>query len=66
MPGSAGIYRQADLRLHGLDPQKDYVITDVDTNKVTRLKGRELMDQGLAIEIARKPGSSLLAYRIEK
>ena len=59
------IYRQADLKLHGLDPEKEYVITDVDTNKVTRLKGRELMEQGLTIEIARKPGSRLLAYKVE-
>jgi alpha-galactosidase len=60
------IYRQADLKLHGLDADKDYVITDVDTNKATRTKGRELMEQGLTIEIARKPGASLLAYKVEK
>ena len=60
------IYRQADLKLHGLDADKDYVITDVDTNKVTRTRGRELMEQGLTIEIALKPGASLLTYKVEK
>ena len=60
------VYRQADLKLHGLDGDKDYVITDADTNKVTRTKGRELMEQGLTIEIALKPGASLLTYKVEK
>ncbi len=60
------IYRQADLNLRGLDADKEYVITDVDTNKVTRAKGRELMEEGLTVEIARKPGASLLAYKVER
>jgi alpha-galactosidase len=60
------IYRQADLKLRGLEADKEYVITDVDTNKVTRAKGRELMGEGLAVEIPRKPGASLLAYKVEK
>ena len=60
------IYRQADLKLRGLDADKDYAVTDLDTNRVTRTKGRELMEQGLTIEIARKPGASLLAYKVEK
>ena len=33
------IYRQAELKLHGLDADKDYAITDLDTNKVTRMQG---------------------------
>ena len=60
------VYRQADLKLHGLDADKDYVITDADTNRVIRTKGRELMEQGLTIEIALKPGASLLTYKVEK
>ena len=56
------IYRQADLKLRGLDPDKQYAITDLDTNTVTRKQGRELMDQGLPLEIAKKPGAALLTY----
>ena len=59
------VYRQADLKLHGLDADKDYAVTDLDTSKVTRTKGRELMEQGLTIEIARKPGATLLTYKVE-
>jgi len=60
------VYRQADLKLCGLDADKDYVITDVDTDKLTRTKGRDLMDQGLTIEIAQKPGAGLLSYAVVK
>jgi alpha-galactosidase len=60
------IYRQAELRLHGLDADKEYAITDLDTNKVTRTTGRELMEQGFTIQIATKPGTSLLTYEVVK
>ena len=60
---SDSIYLQAQLRLHGLDADKDYAITDLDTSKVTRTKGRELMEQGFMVEIARKPGAALFAYK---
>jgi len=58
------IYRQADLKLRGLDPDKTYAITDLDTNSVTRRQGRALMEQGLPLEIARKPGAALLTYSL--
>jgi alpha-galactosidase len=58
------IYRQAELKLHGLDGEKEYVITDLDTHKSTRSTGRELMEQGITIEIAQKPGAALLAYKL--
>jgi alpha-galactosidase len=60
------IYRQAELKLHGLDADKDYAITDQDTNKVTRMRGRELIEQGLTIEIVKKPGAVLLTYKMAK
>jgi len=60
------IYRQAELKLHGLDAEKEYAITDLDTNKSTRSKGRELMEQGITIEITQKPGAALLAYQVAK
>jgi alpha-galactosidase len=60
------IYRQADLKLRGLDADKEYAITDLDTNAITRKQGRELMEQGLAIEIVKKPGAALLTYKVKK
>ena len=58
------IYRQADLKLHGLEAEKEYAITDLDTNKSTRSRGRELMEQGITIEITQKPGAALLTYQV--
>ena len=60
------IYRQAELKLRGLDADKDYAITDLDTKTITRKKGRELMEQGFPLEIAKKPGAALLTYKLEK
>jgi len=58
------IYRQAELKLCGLDADMEYAITDLDTNTVTRKKGRELMEQGFTVEIASKPGAALFTYAI--
>jgi len=48
------------------DADKEYAITDLDTNTITRKQGRELMEQGFPLEIAKKPGAALLAYKVEK
>jgi len=60
------MYRQADLKLCGLDAGKEYAITDLDTNAVIRRKGRELMEQGYTLEIANKPGAALLVYKVDR
>jgi alpha-galactosidase len=60
------IYRQADLKLHNLDADSEYTITDLDTNTIIRKHGRELLDQGLPLEIARKPGAVLLTYKVQR
>ena len=49
-----------------LNADKDYAITDLDTNTIIRKQGRELMEQGVTREITRKPGAALLAYKVEK
>jgi hypothetical protein len=63
---SGSSYESARFKLHGLDADKEYAITDLDTNSVTRKQGRELMEQGLALEIVKQPGAALLAYRVEE
>ena len=52
-------------KLRGLDADKEYAITDLDTNTVTRKQGRELIEQGFTVEIARKPGAALFAYKVQ-
>lgn len=60
------MYREADLKLHGLDADKEYIITGLDTKSVTRKQGRELMEQGIALEIAKKPAAALLTCKAGK
>jgi alpha-galactosidase len=58
------VYRVADLKLQGLDPQKKYAVTDLDSGKTTVAQGRTLMESGLAVEITAKPGAALLGYKV--
>ena len=39
------------LRLHGLDPDARYEVTDLDVGKPRTATGKELQDQGLAVKI---------------
>jgi alpha-galactosidase len=50
-------------RLHGLDPQAEYELRDLDSGQVRRLTGQTLCDCGVEIEIGQAPGSRLLVYR---
>jgi len=50
-------------KLHGLQPDATYTVTDLDTAASTSFSGRELMDHGISITIAEKPGSALLRYQ---
>lgn len=49
-------------RLHGLEPDTVYAVTDLDTSVSSESSGRELMDHGIAITIDDQPGSALLHY----
>jgi len=51
------------LKLRGLEPTANYTITNVIAGKSWNAKGRELLDAGLHINIAEKPGVCLIAYR---
>ncbi|MCC6695384.1 MAG: alpha-galactosidase [Candidatus Hydrogenedentes bacterium] len=57
------IYRSADLALRGLDRAARYTVTDLDAPDQQReMTGSELMDQGIPVEIASRPGSALFTY----
>ena len=58
------MYRAAQLVLHGLDPEKTYAVTALDTDQTTTVKGRELMEGGLAVEIAARPGAAVFTYQV--
>jgi alpha-galactosidase len=54
---STGIFK-----LRGLNSRAHYRVQDLDETTTQELTGRELMDRGLAITIAAKPGAVVLSY----
>ncbi len=57
------IFEVGRLRLHGLDPEANYEMVDLDTQKSERATGRELMEQGLRMTIVEQPGAVIWTYR---
>jgi alpha-galactosidase len=51
------------FRLHGLDPLGEYVVKDTEANVTRLVNGRQLVEEGLAIAIAIRPGAALVTYR---
>ncbi len=49
--------------LNALRQEIYYEITNVDSGEKTTLRGRELMDKGLAVTLLAKPDTALLRYR---
>ena len=49
--------------LHGLDAEATYEWCSLDTGAVTKVSGRHLLEKGVSIEIAEKPGSALFIYK---
>jgi alpha-galactosidase len=52
-----------DLRLRGLDPAANYEITDLDTKLPRTISGRDLMQQGLHVEIKEKREAAIVIYK---
>jgi len=50
------------LRLRGLDPKAKYEVTSLDGAPTQTRSGKELMEQGLTVEIEDKPGSAIYVY----
>jgi alpha-galactosidase len=53
----------AVFRLRELQPDAHYEITDLDTGEKRTLTGKELMDEGLKVHLAKNPDSTLIMYR---
>ncbi len=53
----------ADFRLRALEPAATYELTDADTRRQWRVKGRELVEKGLHIALKTAPASRLVFYR---
>lgn len=52
-----------DLVLRGLDPTAKYEISDVDSQTTKTASGKDLMQQGLHVEIGARPGAAVFAYK---
>jgi alpha-galactosidase len=51
------------LKLRGLVPDAHYMITDVDSNKHSKVTWRELMEKGLTVDSAKSPYAALITYK---
>jgi alpha-galactosidase len=52
-----------NLRLRGLDPAARYEVTDLDAQKPNTTSGKELMQQGLHVEINAARGAAIIVYK---
>jgi alpha-galactosidase len=56
-------YQIAQFRLHGLIPAVSYVVTDLDKpSNPNTLTGRQLMDEGMKVEMDGAPAAKLMTY----
>lgn len=52
-----------DLRLRGLDAAANYEVTNLDGGPPSTISGKDLMQKGLHIEVAKQPGAAILTYK---
>jgi alpha-galactosidase len=52
-----------NLRLRGLDPTATYEVDDLDGSASNTSSGRDLMQKGLHVELAEKPGAAIIIYK---
>ena len=56
-------YLAAQYKLHGLEADATYTITNFDEPGTTTATGRELMEKGLRVEIENLPGAVVFTYK---
>lgn len=59
-----GPYESARFKLHGLDLNAHYMMTDADSGHETEMTGRELETRGLPVLLKDGPGSALITYKL--
>jgi alpha-galactosidase len=60
---SGSPYQRASYKLHGLNADDNYEITNADTAEKQTISGHDLMTAGVSIEMKYAPESSLLIYQ---
>jgi alpha-galactosidase len=56
------IYRMAEVKLRGLDPNATYQLKNYDVEAQVQVSGRQLMEEGLFVGIPEKPGAVTIRY----
>jgi hypothetical protein len=56
------IFKAADLKMRGLDPDATYQLKNYDVEGQTRATGKELMEKGISIDIPDQPGAVTIKY----
>jgi alpha-galactosidase len=56
-------YESARLKLRELDPEAQYIVTNLDENKPQEMTGSELIEKGLVITILDCPGAVIITYK---
>ena len=51
------------VKLHGLEPEALYALTNFDVPGSTEAFGRQLRDDGLAINVKDQPGAAVITYQ---
>ena len=51
------------FRLHGLEPETVYELTNADAAGTTEMTGRELLEKGLPITVKNQPGAAIVTYK---
>lgn len=60
------IYKSAELKLRGLDPDAIYMLKNFDVKGSKRVTGKKLMERGITVEIPQTPGAATIKYSIVK
>ena len=53
----------AKFKLHGLEPDGLYSVSNLDASGTNEMTGRELMEKGLLISLANQPDSAIISYK---
>jgi hypothetical protein len=56
-------YESARLKLRELDPEAQYIVTNLDENKPQEMTGSEPIEKGLVITILDCPGAVIITYK---
>lgn len=57
------VYETARFKLRGLEESCRYELERLDSGTIKKVAGKELMEQGLAIDIDSQPGAAVIAYK---